>query len=812
MVTARRRPSRVRIRAALRPLDRKLLRDLVENALPFAAVVAVVASGIAAYTAVSFSLKNLRLSRDVYYREARFADLEMRFDKAPEGIIERALAIPGVRDARARLIFQVSVDVPGNPDTVAARFVSLPDDRAHEGANGRAIINDIVVTEGRIFSPDAPDEILVDPEFLLANELRIGDAIEATIQDRKRSLRIVGTARTPEFVFVCRSASEYLPDPRHFGIAFVSQSFAQAAYGYEGAVNELLFEIEDPSVLEDVVDRAERLVDPYGHIFTFRQRDQVSNAILRYELQGLEVSARITPAVFLSVAAIVTHIMLSRLIARQRGIIGILKSFGYSSRTILLHYTAMSVVVLVAGAIVGSAVGNVLAGVMLSTYEKTYHFPSFVSRTYWDVNLAGTGIAAIFAAATGLAAARRVLALQPAEAMRPAVPDVGRQVDRLLPRAILRRLSPRARFIARNLARRPGRSLASATGLALSTAIIVFAYSMSDMTESLVGTEFRDVQRYDLRAIFDQGRAGDAVRDLARIPGVVRAEPVLEIMCRLRHRWRKKEVLLTGLAIGTTLRAVRDERGNDIPLGGSGIVIDRYLARLLGARIGDEISVKPHFKGQPERMLRIADLSIDQMWIPGYAEIERLGRFVDEPGMVTGAFLDVERGARAEVETQLKDIPGIASVEATERLVDSFRRTISGPLDFMTNMLTFFAGVIAFSVIFNVTTVNVTERQRELATLRVLGFSMREVLGLIRWETGILVAAGIAAGPFIGHWLAALVVRAYDSDLYRLTLVIYPRTYVLAMTLAAGFAFASALATRRKVTGVSFIEALKLRD
>jgi len=787
-------------------LNRKLLRDLWKHKGQALAVTAVILCGIGDYVCVSSAYRNLKLTRDAYYREYRLADFWIPLERAPKSAVFKVEAIPGVLRARGRIVKDVNLDVAGSDDPRIGRLVSMPD-------KPQTILNDFCLVKGRYFSSDALDEVILSDRFAVANHLRVGDRIRATINNRKETLRIVGTALSPEYVYMIRSGQEFIPNAGGFGVLFVKETFAEMILDMRDACNEIVGAVDDPERLDSIFDRAKETLEPYGVLATIKQHDQVSNRFLSDEIRGLGVAAKIDPSIFLGIAALILMLMLGRMVKRERTEIGVLKAYGYTDLAIMGHYLKFASLVAVAGWLGGVVLGHWLGRWVIAMYQQFYQFPILRYRFYGDV----LGLSLLIALAGGWAgasvAAFRVLRISPAESMRPEAPRLGGAI--LLERIswFWRRASFSWKMILRNMARYKIRAGVTIFGVAMATAILMIGRFATDSMDRLMTHQFRDVQRQDMKVTFVTERGQEAIGDLAHLDHVRRVEPLFEYPFEVHAGWRKKELLITGMRPDTQMFRLLDTEGRPIQLTEGGLVLTERTARELGLRAGDSVVLKPMIgKVKKERIVVVRAPVRQYLGMGAYMDLDALSRLMDEHLAVNAALLRVDRGSERAVTHRLKDTPAISGVEIKENALISFQQTLAASMAIMNAILLTFAGVIAFAIIYNATSITITERSRELTSLRVLGFDLDEVGAIVFRENWLLSAAGVAVGVPFGLGLCRLLIAAYETDLYRLPFHVRNRTFVLTAVSIAVFVFLANWTARRRLANLDMVEVLKQRE
>ena len=787
----------------MRALERKLLRDLWHLRGQVAAIAAVVACGVATVVTARVGYESLRASQAAYYAEYRFADVFAELERAPETLRARLAEIPGVGAVETRIVEEVTLDVPGLPEPATGRLVSLPE-------RGEPLLNAVHLRRGRAPEAGHRDEVIASEAFAEANGLEVGDRIGAVLNGRWERLRIVGIGISPEYVYEIQGTNIF-PDNRRFGVIWMSRAALGPAFDMEGAFNDTALRLL-PGVAEaEVIARIDRLLDRYGGLGAYGRGDQISHRFLSDEIRQNRVFGTIMPALFLGVAAFLLNIVLSRLVATQREQVAVLKAFGYGALDVGAHYLGFALVCVLAGSLLGTALGLWWASKINAMYGQFYRFPLLRYAPSAAVIAIAIGVSALAAFVGAASAVRRVLALPPAEAMRPAAP--ARFRPGLLERTPLAaRLPASLRMIWRNVARRPARAALAVLGLSLAVAILIVGYYFVDAVEYLGAMQFRTVQREDLTVLFHEPRSARARYAIESLPGVLRSEPFRVVPARLRFEHAVRRVPLFGLEPGGELRRILDARGHATPLPPEGVVLTAKLAEILGVGVGDALTVEVLEGARPVRTVRVAGLTDELIGLSAYMDARALHRLMREAETLSGAFLQVDARAAPILHAQLKHMPAVAGSTSRLASLQSFEDTLAKSLGIFTTVLVAFASVIAAAMVYNAARIALSERGRELASLRVLGFTRREVALLLLGEQALLTAAAIPLGFVLGYRLCAVFAQAYQWELFRMPLVVSQRTYLFAVAVVAVSALLSGLAVLRRLDRMDLVEVLKTRE
>jgi putative ABC transport system permease protein len=789
--------------AGLKVLDRKLLRDLWHLRGQVAAIAVVVACGVAIVVTTRTSYSSLLASRAAYYGDYRFAEVFAHLTRAPEALRQRLAAIPGVADVDTRIVTEVTLDVPGLAEPATGRLVSVPERR-------QPMLNALHLRRGRWLEPGRRDEVMVSEAFAVANGLAVGGTIGAVINGRWDRLTIVGVALSPEYVYEI-GAGGLFPDNRRFGVLWMSRDALAPAFDMVGAFNDVSLVLTPGAVEPDVIVRVDRVLERYGGLGAYGRGDQVSARFLNDEIAQNRVSGTVIPAIFLGIAAFLLNIVLARLVSTEREQIGVLKAFGYSDRAVGWHYLKLALVALLIGAVAGIGLGLWFARLTNANYAEFYRFPTFVFRLDWTA----VGLALLVtlgAAVLGAAGAvRRVVALPPATAMLPEPPARFRRgvLERL---GLDRLLAAPGRIIARNLERRPVKAALSALGIAFAVAILMVGRFFIDAMLYMADVQFRHVQRENVSVVFNAPRPPAVAYELERLPGVLRAEGYRSVAVRLVAGHRSRRTVLLGLDQAGELRRLigRDLRAVALPP--EGVVLTAKLGEILRVAPGDTITVAVLEGARPVRRVAVAGFVDELLGLSAYMDRHALNGLLWEGATLSGAFLRVDPLAAPALYGKLKRLPGVAGVASRDAALASFEATLARSIGLVTTILIGFAGALAVAMVYNAARIALSERARELASLRVLGFTRGEISLMLLGEQGILTLAGIAAGLAMGYGFSSVLSGLYQWELFRIPLIVSRQTYAFAVVVIVGAAAASGLLIRRRLDRLDLVAVLKTRE
>lgn len=787
----------------MKTLRRKLFRDLWGMKGQAFAIAMVIVSGVATYVISVSTLDSLRETRSVFYRDYRFAELFVSLKRAPENVADAVRAIPGVDKVETRVAAWGNLEVPEFPEPIRGFLVSVPD-------AGEPVLNALHLREGRTVAPGRDDEVVASEAFAQAHRLHPGDQVGAVIHGRRKVLRLAGIGLSPEHVYEVGPGAVF-PDPKRYGVLWMSRKALASASGMEGAFNDLSATLSPGASTRDTLDRVDAVLSRYGGLGAYAREDQVSHRYLTEEFRQLGTLASIFPVIFLGVAAFLLNVVVGRLVSLQRDQIGILKAFGYSNAAVGIHYVKLIVLIVLAGVAGGIGAGAWLGRGMTRMYMDFYHFPYLHYELRPSVAAFAAMVSVASAVLGALQAVRKAQRMTPAEAMRPEPP--GRFRVTLAERLGLRRiLSQPARMIVRSVARRPVKSALSILGIGFACAILMLGNVQEDAVGFMVDTQFRLAQREDMAVSFVEPVSARALSELRSVPGVRNCEPYRSVPARLRSGHRSYRTVVQGFSREGSLHRVLDTSLRPVAVPQEGIVMTDYLAERLGLRAGDRVTVEVLEGNRPVREVPVTGLVGEYFGVNAYMDIHALNRLLGEGEAISGVFLSADREDRQTVYDSLKKMPGVAGTVVREDAIRSFYETMGGTLLLFTFVITLLAASVAFGVVYNSARIALSERSRELASLRVLGFTRGEISYILLGELGVLTVAGIPVGFLIARGMTAYIAERMKSDLYRVPMVMESSSYGFAAAVVIVSALFSGLLVRHRLDRLDLVAVLKTRE
>ena len=763
-------------------LNRKLLRDLLRVKGQALAIILVIGAGIALLVMSRGMMASLETTMNAYYARYRVADAYAPVKRAPNRVLNEIRAIDGVSSVEGRIVGAGLVDLPGVSAPISSRLISIDADR-----EGR--INDIHLVSGRIPDGTSADDALLLGPFADAHGIRPDDRIAVTMHGAKRQFRIVGTALSPEFIYTI-PPGDIASDPARYAVLWVSRPAMEAAYDLDGAFNEAVLTYAHGANEKAILADLDRTLSNYGATGAYSRADQISNKYLVEELKQLGTMDRVMTPLFLVVSAFLLNIVMSRLVQTERSQIGLLKSFGFSNGAIALHYMMFALTIALIGTFVGWLGGLQLGRLITGVYQKYFYFPFLIFvPEYRTLNAAllASGATAAFGGLFAVAASVR---LSPAIAMQPPAPPKysrGGFVG-----AEMLTIDQPTRMFMRRIVRAPVRAGLTILGVGAAMGLAVMMRFNENAVDYMLEASFNIIDRSDVLVSYAEPLSDSTIHEFAHIDGVLYSEPFRSTPALFSFEGKERLGSLSGLPDAPFLNRALDADLREIKSYGDGVILAQQYAGILGVKVGDTLTIEVREGRRPTLEMPIIGFVESLIGTPAYVRGDALARALKEPGRISGAYLKIDPAKRDAVYAKLKDMPMAAGVSLRREAYFNFKKLLDeGPGTFRA-IMSVISIIIAVGVVYNNARIAFIERERDLATLRILGFTKIETGYVLLGELAALTIIALPAGAMIGYLLWSYVAAAMSTDLYTIPTVFkadglgYAAIVVLIAAAAAG--------------------------
>ncbi len=702
-------------------LFRKMLRDMRAGKAQFISIFLMAFLGVFVFVGIGAEWKGMRAEADNYYAETDFPDLWVYGDDFSAPDAEAVLSMDGVDAVSRRLTLDAAAALPEKPTL----RVSVLDD----GALSRPYI-----LEGAALDLSL-DGVWLDDAFAAAHGLSVGDEIAVSASGVQIKKEILGLILHPEYVYAVKDDASFSPDPATFGFALVPR----AALPLGGLLphTELLVQLKKGANAEAVRAEIEARLSPAA---VLTRKTQKSAAQFQNEIDQNRAMAGLFPAIFFLIAALAMLTTMTRLTVSQRIQIGTLKALGFRRGTILFHYASYGMWLGLAGGALGFLAGpRVLPPILFAMQKTIYQMPVWRGAVSWT-----DGLAALLAAAScggaSYFACRREMAGPPAETLRPRPPKASRHT-RLEKSRFWRALGFSAQWNLRDILRGKVRSAMAVTGVMGCVAILLLALGLNDSMAAVSSALYGKMYVFGAKVSLVQDAADMQIAALAAAcPGQFTQEGAADISAA----GVQKAGAFVVLAPGDNYRLP----GAEIPA--TGAAISRKMAELLAVRAGDRVSFRVYGETawHEVEIALIYRAPVGQGLLFSRPAWEELGmKFAPTALLANGD------GAGA---AELDGVAGVQTIgamrESFEAILESMRGVVA--------LLILAAAILGIVVLYNLGSLSLTERARDMATLKVLGFPDRRIRGLLSRQNALLTALGILPGVPLGFFCASLLLSS----------------------------------------------------
>jgi len=787
----------------MRAINKKLLRDLSSMRGMVLVIALMITCGAATYITFLSTLDSLRETQQSYYQDYYFANVFASLKRAPNSVSEQIREIEGVNRVETRIQSGLNLEVEGFDETVTGMVISLPDER-------EPLLNRLYLREGRLPTPYTENEIVLGDGFAEEHGFTIGDKLQAVINGKEKTLSIVGIGLSPEFIYQGQPGS-LSPDLKRFGILWMRRSPLAAAYDMKGAFNNVVLSVTRDAGVEDIITQLDLILEAYGGLGAISRENQNSHFFISEELKQLGQTATIIPTIFIAVAAFLLNVVIGRLIKTQREQVGILKAFGYRNREIGTHFVLLISVIVLIGLIGGIIFGYYLGQELSAIYANFYRFPylKFVINP-WDVVVAAI-ISALAAYSGAYFSVRDAVALPPAEAMRPEPP-------KLYHRSILEKLGAAkyldqpTKMVLRQIGRQRVKFIFGILGVAFAAALMVVGRMSNDSVKYLIETDFRKAQPFDLGVSFRDNISDHALMEMVRMPGVYYGEAHRTVPVRMIYNHRRHLTSIQGYPQDMKLRKILDEHEQPVNVPEGGLLLTKKLGEILKVQAGDTLAIEFLDGSRESAKIEVAGFIKQFIGLSGYMDIDELSKLLPDRRVVSGAYLLIDRSFEEEITASLTESPFVGEIISKQKIIQRFYDSTAQTWLIMALFISLFAGAMAFSVVYNNARISLSERSRELASLRVLGFRRGEISYILLGELTVLVLLAIPVGFLFGAGLSWFIVWSLQTELYRIPMNISRATFALSAVVVIVSALLSGMLIRRRLNRLDLIGVLKTRE
>jgi len=813
---------------------KNLIREIRNTITRFLSIMVIVAIGVAFFGGIRATCPDMKLTADKYLDENKMADI-------------RILSSLGFTDedvAKIKKIKGVSDVVPGY--TFDALAVSRDEEKpvkVHSIAisaqgSGKSVseVNKPVLVEGNL--PENEDECITEKGYLNDEGINIGDYIELKTQNGSKKFKITGVVNSPMYINTFERGNNSLGSGKSAAFFQIGEKSAAELSIPEipgmdryAVYTELSVIIDEAKEKNTFMDEYKDVVEPVKSEIQELSKNEYSNSWYVFDMFDNEsvygymndadrigAVGEVFPLIFFFVAALVCLTSMTRMVEEHRTQMGVLKALGYGKLSIISQYFLYAFTASIAGSIIGAPIGfRLFPTVIFNAYRVMYNLPAVVTPFNMSLAITSTLVAVISTTAAAVMACIKELTSAPAELMRPRAPKAGKRIFLERIGFIWRRMSFTKKVTARNIFRYKKRFLMTVIGIAGCTGLLVTGFGLKDSILSITDIQFNDIYVYNLIGYLKQPVTGEEA-DLFKAE-LDRNSYIEKLMLLFQQsisvgksgsNSKQSNVYITVPEDNKDLKKFIKLRMNDsdIDLPDDGVVITQKLSKMLDVKKGEYIDIT---LGDKTVQCKVRDITEHYVWHYIYMSKQYYNQIFNMPVKFNG-FASItntaSQGQEEELSKELMKNSNINSLNFTTNFSDNFRKSMRS-LDSVIFVLILSAAALAFVVMYNLTNINITERIRELATIKVLGFYDKELASYIYRENIILSLIGTAAGLILGIFLHKYVIATTETDIVMFGRNINSVSFIYSAILTLIFAGTVNVFMYGRFTRINMVESLK---
>jgi putative ABC transport system permease protein len=783
-------------------LWRKLIRDLWRQRWQTLPLLLVLGLGTAVFVACFVGYDSLGVSYRETQERTHLAEVTVDVTRVTGDEVRRIGALSGVAASDVQTVISVPAQV-GAGGRSEARLISIP-------AYGDQVLNHVVVETGQY--PAKAGEVLVEHHFAAYHDLQAGNMLRLETPTGTHTVQVAGVAVAAEYLWVSRNEYDLMPSPADFGVLFVPRPL-MVEFGLtdaDGGGNRLLYNLTPGADASAVLAAVKEALGADRVLKATARADLIGIKMLQDDIDGFAEVAVMLPLFFLAVVALILATVMSRQVDRERPLVGTMLALGMSRRNILLHYLGYGLVTGLLATGIGSLAGVALGNLFAALYAEELLIPFITLRVNGWVIAAGMVMGLAAAMLACLVPAVRAARLHPAEAMRPGpAARPPRQAAAGPGGGGSGRAPVWWRLALRNLRRQPLRSAGSTLGVVAALVLLIATAGMGDSVERMLAMILSEGPRYDLRVdLAAPVPAGELEAAVTEVDGVRSLQTALTLPVQLRNGALSEQTAAQVLPRENELLRVLATDGQELIAGDDQVLVSEPVARKLGLAVGDAVELNCAGRSVRRTVGGLIGTSLmEPVVLHGAQAAEALGF----AGTANTALVAVETGATASVKEALQKLPGVMRVTDQAQLREQVN-DLMGLAYLLIGVLFGCGAVLAGCVLVNTVTLNVVERQRELATMRADGHPMGSLIRLITMENLLTAAAGAIAGVPLGMVTMRYVITLYESTLFTMPYVVKPATLGLSLATVLGVMLLAQVPALCHVARLNLAEATRTRE
>jgi putative ABC transport system permease protein len=777
----------------MKNLFRKLFRDIKKSFGQFIAITIISAMGIMLLTGTAVIHSSLLNMTNSYYKKSNLASLSVYYLGIDDIGINMIKEIKGVQDAYGRL------SLKAESTNKKSNFI------VHTVSNDEKI-NVPTINIGRL--PRDITECIIDYSYAASNNLKTGDKVSIVMNQKTYKLTISGIFNSAEYVYLVEDPTKSaMPNHKTFGLLYVNKSLGKSLIG-NNTYNEVLVTTDKKANLGIISKEIENSTNTNGFGSLILQKDQLSYSQLQSDIDTAASISKVFPYIFFLVAAVILFLSMSRTVQSERNQIGIMKALGISKGSITFHYLSYSLLCGLVGSIIGNILGVLLIPqALFSSYKMLYTFPEIKYSGFMWYIVISTVLVVLFGIFASLLSSTKALKEVPAQCLRPIPPKKVHKTWLEKREKLWNKISYKNKLIIRNILLNKRRAILSSIGVIGCIGILICAFGLKDAVNNLFDMQFNKIQKFDdivtvskpipHNSIAPLNNNISSIDKLSSIPAIIALSKDVNTMLYVLSKDNKSIQLY-------------DINNKGISLPDNGIVIPYKLAQEHHIKVGDSIFVRLEAVMYKNQAIHVKVAAITVMYLSqdlyvSYEYLQKLGIYP----LVNGYYVSVkDKGLLSDTNEYLASLPDIESIVKNSSLKANIT-SMMGTLNTMVFIMIVMAAAMSLAVIFNISSINIFERRRDIATLKVLGYHKKEINSLVHVENYIVTVIGSVFGIVFGAVVYKAILNTIVSESMFFPYDMSLRVVTLSVFLAFIFTMFANFMLKGKTRKIDMVESLK---
>lgn len=796
---------------------KNLFRDIKKSISRFLSIVIIIAIGVAFYGGVRATSPDMKMSGDYYFRKNNFMDFKML---SPMGFtkedVEYIVKQNGISEAEGA--YSIDGVIEKDKRQLVMNINSL------QNENG---INDIRMIRGK--RPERVNEAIIEEKFFKENKLSLNDKIvlksgnDNNIENALKNIEftIVGTAKSPLYVSDQRQLSSVGDGTVRGFVYILPQVFKSDVFTEVYATTDDKWAdsslLNNESYKESIAKIKETLKElKNSQWYVLGRTENVGYESYRQDSDRIDNIGKAFPLIFFLVASLVSLTTMTRMVQEKRIEIGTFKALGYSRMAIVSHYLIYSLSASIIGSIIGISIGfRLFPPFIMNAYSSIYYIPETVVPFNTRLALEASLVAVLFTTTAAIASTLDELREVPASLMRPKPPKCGKKIFLEKINFVWKRFSFTKKVTARNIFRYKQRLFMTVIGIAACTGLMITGFGMKEGVMGATKVQFSKIYKYDMQGTLSKN-LDEKDKNNMKTKALKNSNIESILFTYLKNGSTKSGdsnsqdvyIIIPEDVDGFNSYINLNMKDKELKLNDDGVILTKKLSKLINKKVGDTIEITVNDKKVEAKVSNITEHYI-QHYI--YMSPD-LYKNITGDDMAYNNFYGMLKDKSDDMEintlNDLKEIRGVNSVVFKNNIETEYNKGVNS-LNTVVVLLIVSAGVLAFVVIYNLTNINITERRRELATIKLLGFYDNELAAYIYRENMILTALGSLLGVFVGIFLNKFITSTAETNAIMFLQKISPINFLYSVLLTLLFSVIVNLSMYKRFDRIDMIESLK---